>query len=99
MNLILRTVASPYGDTTLGSVLSQQDVDNNFINLKGELIYTASTSSNNSRLSDSRRSNTTPQTLCSTVGSRALLMIPCRHKLPVVLLLVVLMIVTLVYLL
>ena len=47
MNLILRTVASPYGDTTLGSVLSQQNVDNNFINLKGELIYTASTSSNN----------------------------------------------------
>jgi hypothetical protein len=41
-NLILRTVSSPYGDTTLGSVLSQQDVDNNFIILKGGLIYTAS---------------------------------------------------------
>jgi hypothetical protein len=43
MNLILRTVTSPYGDTTLGSVLSQQNVDNNFINLKGGLILTAST--------------------------------------------------------
>lgn len=41
-NLILRTVASPYGDTTLGSVLSQADVDNNFISLKGGIVQSAS---------------------------------------------------------
>lgn len=39
--LILRSQASPYGDITKGSVLSHADVDNNFINLKGDLIYTA----------------------------------------------------------
>jgi len=37
-NLILRTVTSPYGDTTKGNVLSQGEVDNNFIYLKGQLI-------------------------------------------------------------
>jgi hypothetical protein len=42
-NLILRTVSSPYGDTTLNSVLSHANLDNNFINLKGNLIYTATT--------------------------------------------------------
>jgi hypothetical protein len=42
-NLILRTALSPYGDTTLGSVLSQTNLDNNFIGLKGNLIYTATT--------------------------------------------------------
>ena len=42
-NLILRTVSSPYGDTTLGSVLSHSNLDNNFIGLKGNLIYTATT--------------------------------------------------------
>lgn len=39
--LILRTLNSPYNDTTKGSVLSHDDVDNNFIFLKGEVIYTA----------------------------------------------------------
>ena len=42
-NLILRTLNSPYGDVNKNSVLSQADVDNNFIFLKGQLIYTAST--------------------------------------------------------
>lgn len=42
-NLILRTLQSPYGDTTLGRVLSHDDVDNNFIYLKSLSIYTAST--------------------------------------------------------
>lgn len=42
-NLILRTLQSPYGDNTLGRVLSHDDVDNNFIYLKGLSIYTAST--------------------------------------------------------
>lgn len=44
--LILRTLTSPYGDITKGSVLSHDDVDNNFIFLKGEVIYTALTSGN-----------------------------------------------------
>ena len=39
--LILRSQISPYGDITKGSVLSHADVDNNFINLKGQVIYTA----------------------------------------------------------
>jgi len=34
-NLILRTQTSPYGDETKGSVLSQAELDNNFIFLKG----------------------------------------------------------------
>jgi hypothetical protein len=34
-NLILRTQISPYGDETKGSVLSQAELDNNFIFLKG----------------------------------------------------------------
>ena len=42
-NLILRTLTSPYNDITRGSVLSQADVDNNFIFLKGNIIYTAET--------------------------------------------------------
>ncbi len=41
--LILRSLNSPYGDNTLGSVLSHADVDNNFIYLKGEIIYSAIT--------------------------------------------------------
>jgi hypothetical protein len=41
--LILRSQNSPYGDITKGSVLSHADVDNNFINLKGEAISTATT--------------------------------------------------------
>lgn len=36
--LILRTENSPYGDITKGSVLSQSDLDNNQIFLKGESI-------------------------------------------------------------
>ena len=43
--LILRSQVSPYGDTTKGSVLSHAEVDNNFINLKGGLIYSANSSS------------------------------------------------------
>ena len=46
--LILRALNSsfptPFQDITLGSVLSHADVDNNFIYLKGELIYTGQTS-------------------------------------------------------
>ena len=42
-NLILRTSTSPYGDTTKGSVLSQSELDSNFITLKGEVIYSADT--------------------------------------------------------
>jgi len=45
--LILRTLASPfvapYTDVTLGSVLSQENVDDNFIYLKGETVYSAET--------------------------------------------------------
>jgi hypothetical protein len=43
-NLILRTSTSPYGDTTKGSVLSQAELDGNFIQLKGEVIYSAQSS-------------------------------------------------------
>lgn len=42
-SLNLRTVRSPYNDTTKGSVLSQEEVDNNFINLKGDSIFSSST--------------------------------------------------------
>ena len=45
-NLILRTSISPYGDFTKGSVLSQAELDSNFIGLKGEVIYTAQTIGN-----------------------------------------------------
>jgi len=45
-NLILRTSLSPYGDITKGSVLSQAELDSNFINIKGDIIYSAVTSSN-----------------------------------------------------
>jgi len=46
--LILRSKNSPFTgqftDTNLGSVLSHADLDNNFINVKGNLVYTANTS-------------------------------------------------------
>ena len=46
--LILRNLNSPWvtpvGDITKGSVLSFDDMDNNFIYLRGEVIYTAETS-------------------------------------------------------
>jgi hypothetical protein len=42
-NLILRILESPYGDVTKGSVLSQQELDTNFIRLKGGVIYSAGT--------------------------------------------------------
>lgn len=42
-NLILRILESPYGDFTKGSVLSQQELDTNFIRLKGAVIYSAGT--------------------------------------------------------
>lgn len=49
--LILRSLTSPwvtpFNDITTGSVLSWADVDNNFIYLKGELIYSAETSGTN----------------------------------------------------
>jgi hypothetical protein len=49
-NLILRTLISPWitptPDTTKSSVLKHIDVDNNFIYLRGELIYTATTVGN-----------------------------------------------------
>lgn len=41
--LTLRTLISPYGDTTKGAVLSQSELDDNFIFLKGNIIYTALT--------------------------------------------------------
>jgi hypothetical protein len=48
--LILRSVQSPwvtpFNDITTNSVLSWGDVDNNFIYLKGELIYSGFTSNN-----------------------------------------------------
>ena len=48
--LILRSKDSPFtgqfSDINLGSVLSHADLDNNFINLKGNLIYTADTTGN-----------------------------------------------------
>jgi hypothetical protein len=44
-NLILRAAISPYGnDTTLNRILDWLDVDNNFINLKGNDILSAVTS-------------------------------------------------------
>lgn len=46
MQLILRTTASPYNDINKGSVLSQEELDLNQINLKGEIIYTADTENN-----------------------------------------------------
>jgi len=46
--LILRTLNSgfptPFQDITLGSVLSHADLDNNFIYLKGELVYSGTIS-------------------------------------------------------
>jgi ribosomal protein S11 len=42
-NITLRTLVSPYGDTTKGSVLSQGELDNNFIALKGNVIVSAET--------------------------------------------------------
>lgn len=49
--LILRTLtspfATPYTDQTKGSVLSWDDVDNNFIYLKGQSIYSGNTSGAN----------------------------------------------------
>jgi hypothetical protein len=42
-NLILRTTNSPYGDVNKGSVLSQGELDENFVSLKGEVIYTGET--------------------------------------------------------
>lgn len=48
--LILRKTTSPYtgdyADTNAGRTLSSSELDNNFINLKGELVYTAATSGN-----------------------------------------------------
>lgn len=44
-NLILRSSISPYGDTTKGSVLSNTELDGNFIDLKGEVIYSAESGS------------------------------------------------------
>ncbi len=50
-NLILRTLTSPfvtpYNDVTKSSVLKQSDVDNNFIYLKSEIIYSAITNGGN----------------------------------------------------
>jgi hypothetical protein len=47
--LILRTLTSPfpspYSDITRGSVLSQEDVDNNFIYIKGQSFYSATSES------------------------------------------------------
>lgn len=49
--LILRTLTSPYSDQTKGNVLTHADVDNNFIYLKGQSIYTATTSGSTISLS------------------------------------------------
>ena len=40
-NLILRTITSPHGDITKGSILSHTDLDNNLIHLKGLAIKSA----------------------------------------------------------
>ena len=45
-NLTLRTVNSPYGDNTKGSVLSQQELDDNFIFLKGSDISSGNFANN-----------------------------------------------------
>jgi hypothetical protein len=45
-HLILRITNSPYDDINKGSVLSQGELDNNFIILKGDSIYTAITNNN-----------------------------------------------------
>ena len=42
--LNLRIANSPYGDVTKGSVLTQTELDDNFIYLKGSDIITATTS-------------------------------------------------------
>jgi hypothetical protein len=47
IQLILRTKTSPFGDITKGSVLSVEELDENQIKLKGELIYTATSQNNN----------------------------------------------------
>ena len=48
--LILRTVSTPfpppYDDITKGNVLSHNELDNNFLYLKGHVIYTAETNGN-----------------------------------------------------
>lgn len=46
ITLTLRTLNSPYGDFTKGSILSSDELDSNFVNLKGELIYTGETTTN-----------------------------------------------------
>jgi len=46
-NLTLRIKASPYGDSTKGSVLSQDELDSNFITLKGDVIYSATSADGN----------------------------------------------------
>ena len=46
-NLVLRIINSPYGDMTRGAVLAHEDVDNNFIYLKGKLINSGITQNNN----------------------------------------------------
>jgi hypothetical protein len=42
-NLILRATNSPYSDINKGSFNTHNDVDANFIYLKGESIYSANT--------------------------------------------------------
>ncbi|TXG84546.1 MAG: hypothetical protein E6R13_02930 [Spirochaetes bacterium] len=42
--LILRVTNSQYGDINKSSVLSASELDGNFVNLKGEVIYTAESS-------------------------------------------------------
>lgn len=49
--LILRTLQSPYSDTTKGSVLTHADLDNNMIFLKGLSIQTATVVDGNLNLS------------------------------------------------
>lgn len=46
-NLTLRTVTSPYGDNTKGSVLSHTELDDNFVFLKGLDIKTVELDGNN----------------------------------------------------
>ena len=46
ITLTLRTLNSPYGDYTKGSILSSNELDSNFVNIKGELIYTGETTTN-----------------------------------------------------
>ncbi len=73
--LILRTLTSPWvyptTDITKNSVLTHTDVDNNFIYLKGEVVYTAQTSGTDLILNKINNSNITIDLSSMNDGSGA----------------------------